>query len=359
MATPRTMPYRLAPRQYQSRGGCMARISEDARRCSVFLGWDASIADDPAAIRLEGTGFLVYVGEGGVKGVYLVTAAHIARKLGSDPFVIRMNDVEGNARLDHVDGATWYFHPSDPSVDVAVMRYEPPEWTDSPTLPASEFIDPVRARYWKIGPGDAVYLIGLFYLHAGKKRNLAVVHTGHIGLMPSDERIPVEKDDGSGDLEEVEAYLVEAQALKGASGSPVMVRPTIKHMVTEHDDQQESLAISEGRDFLLGVWTAAWPGRPDKILGEARGVSQSTWVPVGMGLVVPCIRILDIIRRTDLIEERRKAMKEITRSHAASPTGLSERPAKSEPPTTEGGEQHKERFTSLLNAAARKRPPAD
>ncbi|HEY7992248.1 MAG TPA: hypothetical protein VID77_12745, partial [Stellaceae bacterium] len=144
----RPMPYRLGPRQYVSQGGCMARITEDARKCSIFLGWDASSTGDPAAIDHEGTGFLVYSGEGGAMGVYIVTAAHIARKLGSDPFVVRLNDEEGNARLNHIDNAVWYFHPTDSAVDIAIMRYEPPHWSGAASLPVSEFLDPSRADDW-------------------------------------------------------------------------------------------------------------------------------------------------------------------------------------------------------------------
>ena len=136
----RSMPYRIGPRRHVSRGGCMARISEDARRNVVFLGWDASTADDPSAMKPGGTGFLIHCGEGGYQGVYLVTAAHIARDLGGDPFVIRMNDENGQARLDHIDQATWYCHP-DCAVDVALMRYEPPDWSSGVVLPVSEFLD--------------------------------------------------------------------------------------------------------------------------------------------------------------------------------------------------------------------------
>lgn len=327
----------------------MARISEDARNCSVFLGWDASSADNPAALDPEGTGFLIYSGEGGASGVYLVTAAHIARKLRDAPFVVRMNDEQGRARLDHIDHAYWYFHPKDSMVDIALMRYEPPHWTSSPALPTYEFLDPIRAREWDVGPGDAVYVVGLFYLHAGKNRNLAVVYSGNIALMPSDDRIPVGTEDGGSEL--VEAYLVEAQGVQGVSGSQVVIRPTVRHIVKENKDNGESIAISEGRDYLLGVWIAAWPGKPDLVLGAARGIPPSTMVPVGMGLVVKCDRIVDILSRSDLIKERREAMKK-SGPPPAVPSGL----AKSAPSTTADNPSHKEAFSSLVDAAAKKRP---
>src|SRR4051794_36810021 len=85
----RSMPYRLGPRRYVSRGGCMARISEQDRKIIMFFGWDAFKADDPAATEVAGTGSLLYCGDGRHLGVYLATAAHVAQNFCSDPFVMR------------------------------------------------------------------------------------------------------------------------------------------------------------------------------------------------------------------------------------------------------------------------------
>src|SRR4051812_14145146 len=132
-AYPRPMPYRVGSRRYVKRGGCMARITEDARKNIVFLGWDASTADDPCAITEAGTGFLIYCGQGGERGTYLVTAAHVAQGLREDPFVIRVNDAAGNAKLDHIDNAIWHYH-QDRTVDIALMRYGLPEWSSLVSL---------------------------------------------------------------------------------------------------------------------------------------------------------------------------------------------------------------------------------
>src|SRR5690348_13493871 len=107
----RSRPYRLGPVRRISAGGCMSRVSEDARNCVVFLGYDRANPDDPAEIEPEGTGFLFHCGEGGYRGVYIVTAWNVAKNLGSDPFVVRQNDAAGTARLHHVDNAVWYRHP--------------------------------------------------------------------------------------------------------------------------------------------------------------------------------------------------------------------------------------------------------
>lgn len=334
----------------------MSRVSEDARNCVVFLGWDAGNAADPLEIIPEGTGFLIHAGEGGYRGVYLVTAAHVARKLGSDPFVVRQNDQSGAARLHHVDNAVWHYH-DDPGVDVAVMRYEGPDWiTSAQILPIGEFLDPARAEHWDVGPGDAVYLIGLFYLHVGKRRHLPIVHAGQISLMPSDDKIPVDKGDGSGDTEEVSAYLVELQALAGASGSPVMIRPTLRHVVEDQRDGNPSLALAEGRDFLLGIWVAAWPGKPDKFLSGVTGHGSVTWVPVGIGVVIPCDRIIEILSKWDLMTERRQAMAKDNAARAPVPTSLRAPVTK---PESDKNPDHLEDFTRLVSAASKRKPKGD
>jgi hypothetical protein len=144
-------PFRLAPPLRVNNGrGSKVRVREDARKCSVFLGYQEK--PDSAAISPAGTGFLVTVG--GVAGLYLVTAAHVAKALGTDPFVIRFNDKDGVWRLDHNDGAEWHYH-EDSSVDVAVMRYVPPDWADCTVIPVSEFVNAERLRHYDVGPGDA------------------------------------------------------------------------------------------------------------------------------------------------------------------------------------------------------------
>jgi Trypsin-like peptidase domain len=331
----------------------MSRVSEDARNCVVFLGWDAGNAADPAEIRPEGTGFLIHAGEGGYRGVYLVTAAHVARSLGSDPFVVRQNDQGGAARLHHVDNAVWYYH-DDLGVDVAIMRYEGPAWiTSAQILPVGEFLDPARASHWDIGPGDSAYLVGLFYLRHGKRRNLPIVHAGQIAMVPSDDPIPVPRGDGSGITDDVSAYLVEIHALGGASGSPVMIRPTLRHIAEDERDGNPSLVLAEGRDFLLGVWVAAWPS-PSAIASGVLGGGK--WVPTGIGLVIPCDRIIEILQRSDLIMERRQAMAKNNAAQAPVPTRVSA-PATNE--AEDANPDHLEDFTRLVSAASKRKPKGD
>src|SRR5579883_3432308 len=174
----RPMPYRLAPRRYVKRGSCLARISEDGRRSTVLLGWPDPA--DSAAIDPEGTGF--FIGHEGVP--YLVTARHVAETVDRGPFAVRINADDGRGMVEEVHGVEWHCHP-DPAVDIAVAVYQPADESLFTCLPSHDFATAEKVKVWDIGPGDAVYVVGLFHLHIGKKRNLPVVHAGNIALLPS------------------------------------------------------------------------------------------------------------------------------------------------------------------------------
>jgi hypothetical protein len=196
-------------------------------------------------------------------------------------------------------------------------------------------------------------------LFPGKRKNLPIVHAGHIALMPADERIPVHKRGGG--IEYVEAYLVEAHALPGASGSPVMVRPTIRFLPTAVDfvsatDDGVTAAITESKDYLLGVWAAAWPGAPDEELRKALGLTDRTWVPVGMGIVVPAERVLEILRSPPLIQERNQLRQRSDASRAATPTGMETSDTSTKP---DENPTHREDFNRLVSAASKSKPKGD
>jgi hypothetical protein len=235
------------------------------------------------------------------------------------------------------------------------MRYEGPDWiTGAQVMPVSQFMSPDRIEYWDVGPGDATYLVGLFYLRHGKRRNLPIVHAGQIAMMPSDDPIPMAREDGSGVVDDVSAYLVEMHALGGASGSPVFLRPTVRHTVEDLRDGNPSLALSEGRDYLLGVWVAAWPGKSDLASGA---IVAGKWIPIGMGIVLPVDRIIEILEDQKLVAERRQAMAKDKASSAPVPTGIGGAPAtKAE---SEARPDHREAFNLLVGAASKWKPKGD
>jgi hypothetical protein len=162
----------------------------------------------------------------------------------------------------------------------------------------------LRPFRW-VGVGDQAYVVGLFWLLHGKARNLPVVHTGNIALLPGDERIPV-RDWESPDENRrrwVEGYLVEAQGLSGLSGAPVFVRPTFISPSFDVPDVGQLMARLPRLDLLLlGLWQGAWDAKTDDILSIDRG--RQMRVPVGMGVVVPATKLIEVLEMPKLRQKR-------------------------------------------------------
>jgi hypothetical protein len=262
----------------------------------VFLGPEYT-REGQADITPGGTGFLVRH----ASCSYLITAKHVAEALQTGTAGVRLNARDGGFGIHPVAARRWFIH-QDSSVDIAVLPFDPPDWADVSVYSTSHFATPFKMQTKNFGPGDLAYIIGLFRLMYGRNRNLPVVHTGHIALVPGEERIPVE-DRRTRRTILVYGYLIEAQALSGASGAPVFVRRTIKTMMPQFDSHENPVKIwVTGTAWLLGVWQASWDNLPGEILVADAKASENQKVPVGMGVVVPAQKILDVLDGSELIE---------------------------------------------------------
>jgi hypothetical protein len=340
----------LGPPLRQWNGGFLVRIADDARKSVLFFGTPTMGSQD---ISYGGTGFAISVEDEGYKFTHLVTARHVANRLSAG-FVIRVNLKSGGSELVDIDEAQWHFHP-DPDVDVAVtpflldqtvydMRYF--AWKGSTYLGKNE--------WGEVLCGDPVNIVGLFRLHSGEKRNVPIVHCGHVALLPDPhEKIPM-WDRARKVTAQVEGYLVEAQTLEGLSGSPVFVRRLMR--LGSEKGPNDYAPIVYGPVQLLGLYQGAWDGRPGEILAEDRNLSQGELrVPVGMGVVVPASKILETLEVPDLMKRRKEILTEWRSKRAASMDSAFD----NAPPASDENPTHQEDFTRLLGAAARKREPED
>jgi hypothetical protein len=323
---------------------------------SSFLG-----KDDPMSGKLKygGTGFLVGYRGDGAQLPYLATCRHVARELKSN-FVIRVNTRPAN--ISHVGShairvakAEWIY-PYDDTVDLAVTHlmlnndaYDAVYMVLNDLMPREPIVC-----------GDPVSIVGLFRLHFGSQRNLPIVHTGNVALLPNpNEKIP--QNDGGRTIE-VECYLVEAQTLEGLSGSPVFVREVVFLPEGEFKDGAIERPVAFGSVSLLGVYSGAWDGEPGAILAEDRGLSGNLRVPVGMGLVVPVEKLETLLRDNPELKKQRRDFAEKSRSAMAASTDAvfpMVRSVDSARPATDGNPTHREDFNSLVGAAARKREQED
>ena len=357
------MRYRLAPRRYSKPvpgSGFVVRVTEDLRQSVVFLGVQEGPMDT-APIDPRGVGFLVWgrVSEGG--GTYLVTARHVADKL-DPPFVIRFNKIGGGSDLVHIDtlDKIWWFPHPDNSVDLVVAPIEKPDWSDNIQYSLDDIIEYDYIRT-ETGVGDSVFISGLFYFVHGTKRNLPVTYHGHVALMPSDDRIPITGSSG------IEGYLVQANPISGCSGAPVWVHQAVQVEPPQGDSADPVVFWAEGRLSLLGFWSSSWKVRGSEIImampDHAETDSSGNLAPLGMGVVVPANKLVEIFDLTDVAKERAALHKKKRVDGSASPD-FAERSgdAKRREHRVETGEEnprHLEDFRHLVDVAARKRPQGD
>jgi len=262
------------------------RVEEEVRQCVVFICLPRTLPDGKVEISFVGTAFLVGIPSAHKEGIsyfYLVTAKHVAEKLGNKTFLIRINNKKGSSEFVRGNGVTWFTHPTDDSVDVAVIPYAPPqEMFDYKVVPLEMFLSDEIIQQKKIGLGDEVFITGLFAHASGSQKNQPIVRMGNIAMIP-DELIPT-------DLGSIEAYLIEARSIGGLSGSPAFVRETVP--------------VGLGRFYLLGLMHGHWDIPPEKkndLLMEREFFGR---VNMGIAIVIPAKKILEVLNHPKLVEQR-------------------------------------------------------
>ena len=349
---------RLGPRLCAQNGGFRVAINEDVRKTVVFFGKQIPPkpgSSDPATVEVGygGTGFLVEYVERGQPFKYLVTCRHVAEQLDVD-FFLRVNTLrEGVANLP-IEVAEWEYHP-DEAVDLAAtdiglnaLHF------DVLSLPLSN-----RTTASALGCGQRVHIVGLFRLHYGEKRNVPMVHTGHIAALPdSNEKVPI-KNRSSGQILMAEAYLVEAQTLEGLSGSPVFVQEYVAWNAINKSDGSNIAISAFGSVRLLGVYQGAWDARPGEILAADRNLSGTLRVPVGMGIVVPIERVVELIERNETLKTRRETVIQLRRERTAATMDSAFSSSSGQETNLEDNPDHREDFNRLVSAASKRKPKGD
>jgi len=261
------------------------RVPDEVRQCVVFIGLPASLRRGQLGIRFKGTAFFVGVPSESIPGmdyVYLVTAKHVAKSLEGQSFLVRLNTKDGGSAMLMGEGTRWWYHPTDASVDVALITFAPPPEFDYKRIQSSMFLSEEMMRAKGIGAGDEVFITGLFAQLSGSARNLPVVRMGNIAMIP-EEPVPT----GMGDIE---AYLVEARSIGGLSGSPAFVR--------------ETTSSGMGSFHLLGLMHGHWdiPVKSRTVIGNTYSAGA---INTGIAIVVPAKKILEVLNQPELFLARR------------------------------------------------------
>lgn len=184
----------------------------------------------------------------------------------------------------------WWYHPTDEKIDVAVIPWAPPKEVDFKYIPTEIFLSDEIISSRNIGSGDEVFMTGLFVHVAGSTRNLPLVRTGNIAMMPN-EPIPT----GMGIMD---AYLIEARSIGGLSGSPAFVG-------------------KGGSYYLMGLMHGHWDILPTskEDIGDLDSFGA---VNMGIAIVVPAKKILEVINHPKLTEKRQQQDERKGRTNAKS-----------------------------------------
>ncbi len=331
--------------------GFTVRISEDARRTVVFFGTPS--ADEQGVIEYGGTGFLVSYPEEGIRFGYLITARHVAERVQPENGVIvRINDMQGGSQPIEIDSIYWAYHP-DKTVDVAAS----PCLIDDKQFDVRyyDLEDHVKrdAHEFRVRCGDPINVVGLFRFHPGSQRNVPIVHSGNIAILPDPkEKISI-KDRTTNKRRDVEGYLIEAQTFEGLSGAPVFQREMLE-LPNYPKKNGSGPAVFSGVQ-LLGVYQGAWDGEASELVAKDRKWKGDRRVPIGMGIVVPGERVWELIvnhrelkkRRSEILEQRKLRGAAVTDSVLPDAQPTDENP------------KHQEDFTRLVGVAARKPPQGE
>lgn len=292
----------------------LMQVPEEVRKCVAYVGYNAN--DGP---RLGGTAFLVSVPMKEVpdkKWIHIVTARHVIEKMGQrctdNQVWLRFNlkKEEEGAAIVEVPMDSWYFHESDESVDVAVLDWVPPtELIDCRSIPQDMFATD-KAIGKEFGIGDEVFITGLFGHHHGRRRNIPIIRIGNIAAMPE------EKIAASCHWPEQEAYLIEARSLGGISGSPVFVH------TLPYPSRRENKIVFGYMMYLLGLIHGHWDTRSPEgdLLGD--DFDRVSSVNMGIALVVPASKILEVIMRSDREKQRKERIKKLLTEKGPTPDTL-------------------------------------
>lgn len=295
------------------------RIPDSILKCINFIG-----TEQDGEIRYRGTGFFVIVqhNEGGIpwRFSYLVTAKHVAEAVKDSVFYVRANikgtDEAGDIAMNWEPEklTEWYSHPTDPDADVVVTPVGIPEEVDALCLPEGMILSESKRAELNIGIGDEVFIIGLFSYLKGRTKNIPIARTGNIAMFP-DEKIPVQ--DHRGYRKAIDGFVIEARSIGGLSGSPVFARRSmsIRGAFREHRTAAPiTVTVNSDPFYLLGLISSHWDADPTDI-NEPEPKMTRSGVNMGLAVVVPAHRILEVLGCEELRQIRRVESQQAAEKH--------------------------------------------
>ena len=266
--------------------------------------------------RPVGTAFFLGIPMGSTDrfGCVVVTAFHIVAKARERGEVLsmRVNTPSGGVEFIDIPDRDWVVpDQSEQAVDVAVAV-----WPHDRSRFAFRFTttdDAVTEEVnhaQVVGPGDEVFLPGLFVNHHGNMQNVPIVRVGNIAAMPEE---PVRTKM----LGAIDAYLVESRSIGGLSGSPVFLNMGFVRHTSFAPGAELRLHTGQRTWYLLGVMHGHW--EVDVAEASMDEVGSGEYVNMGIAVVTPIEKVLALLQ-TDPLRSNFEVMRQ--RTEAAAAAGL-------------------------------------
>ena len=263
-------------------------VPDRVRKCVVFIGYQ--MADGQS--RLAGSGFFIGndTSTDRAKDVFLVTARHVIdgiRRLGITDIFVRGNTTSATTVWAKCDSSDWRFHPTEPNVDIALLRTGVPSGWDHLAISTSMCATAEAMIANEVALGDEVFITGLFRHHHGQQQNIPIVRVGNLAAL-SEEKV-VTKDYGP-----IDAYLIEARSIGGLSGSPVFLNLGVVRFISGAVKHATTGPIH----LLLGLIHGHFDTQTSNVdeASEDSEVALSTArVNTGIAIVTPISKVLEAI----------------------------------------------------------------
>jgi hypothetical protein len=245
-----------------------------------------------------GTGFFIDNPES--KELFLVTAKHVIKdKCVSGKFKLRDSIhirlfskhshkyEDRKVELIKKGNLKVYFHPMNPSIDLAVIPLKTSDFKkyDILSIPKNLIISKRGFDSLNIRVGDEVFFTALFYQIVGKNKFYPVTRYGRIASIPEDS---IRIDDVCNNPVFNKFLLIDAMVTPGNSGAPVFIFFSVI---------RDSIHYSEKKGTLsLGGIIQGYYFDTEKVDTLA---AQASWAyaraNAGISIVVPSYQLLDIL----------------------------------------------------------------
>ena len=295
---------------------------------------------------IHGTGFFVRVASERfpppICHLYLVTAKHVIEDLKEKDAYVLVNAKDGKAKPLKNLGAKWWTHPSDKTADVIVRQVGPQDGMERWGVKTDDFVTPESIKAEQVCVGDEVFLAG-YFSPILSNRNLPIVRHGTVAMLP-DEQIQTEY--GFADV-----YLIEARSIGGLSGSLVAVRPPLRYGI-EMPKGTTAYFDAIGSYKLLGAMHGHWDIKESKMNDPSIEHDRKHGVNMGIGIVVPAIKILETINQPGLAKLRTEGDEDLAKQSKSIPGRDSIKTAE---PDSAKTSFTKEDFEAALKKASRRK----